>query len=128
MAKLNGTDGVVNVGGQEVEVTSWALETAEESLPTTHSGSGGYKASIGGVKSAEGTFDADWDAAASPHAAAPNLTVGTVPDYLRLYVNTTKYYNFPSLRITKMSVKCEIAGKITYTCSWEATGTWTEPA
>ena len=127
MAKLNGTAGRVSVGGEIVEITSWGFNTKEESLETTHSESAGYKASIGGVKSGDGSFEGDWDAAASPHASPPDLTIGTVPIYIRLHVNAAKYYALTSVRITGMDVKCEVKGKVTYTCTFETTGAWTQP-
>ena len=124
----SGKDGKISVGGTDINVTKWSLRLTEESLETTHSGSGGYKDSIGGIKSAEGSFEADWDALAIPTANPPNLVIGVEPAYIRLYVDATKYYLFTHCRITSMEPSSESKGKVSYSCTFESTGSWTEPA
>lgn len=130
MAYESGKLGKVTVGVTDINITGWTLDFEAEALETTNTNTAGFYSSIMGIESARGTFTANWDSAAQATDNPPDLTPGTTPAKVRLYIGDPAGANFfdcTSVMILGCSVSSTVRGLVSYTCNFECTGAWVYP-
>jgi len=120
---INGQGGQVNFGGTNFCVSNWNADADVDVLDTTTVCSAGWQENINGIKKVEGTLEIPWDSSASP-------TVQMVPGALAsivLTIGATAKSFTGSARISKIGVKNEAKGVVTFSASFVSTGPWVFP-
>ncbi len=123
MAVESGKDGKIMIGATPVaDITSWEFHKETTTTRYGSSSTGGYKATVAGVKLGGGTIEFKWDASApSPILEGTSVT-------LLLHLNGTEKFTVPAV-IKNFRVKVDIdSGEVTAgSAAFETNGAWTEP-
>ncbi len=129
MAFFTGKSGKIEAGiGNVVNVTNWTATTATKLSETTHSGSLGFDTFVFGTRGCAGTIDLNWDVAANPTAAVPNLKDGQTITDLHLYLETGGgFLDIDAAMISDVAYAVPVDGNVTFSVSFTATGAFTEP-
>lgn len=101
----SGSDVVLNV-------TGWSWEEQVNALLTTHTGTNGKATRLAGVLDADGTVEANFDAAAIPSATSPGIKAGA-KGVIQYDVGTTTNWKAHVL-ITKVNYRSQVGGLVTY--------------
>lgn len=130
MAHITGVKGKVEAGVTIVAgVTSWTIDTEGDVLETTDFDSDGVKDFIAGNTGWSGTFEAIFDTAQDISADPPNLNEGQMIALKLLLDDTIAPAEMSvsgSAIITGVSITTPQADKITYTVTFQGTGTLTK--
>jgi len=125
MAVASGKSGSVQVSNTTIgEVTRWTFDKGVNSGRFASSASGGYKRSVGGVKSGNGSISMKFD-----YAAAAGVKEGSAVT-LQLYLDTsTHFYSVPAL-VTRMEVMVDIDNgePTSVEFNFDTDGAWSEPS
>lgn len=128
MAMIAGKDGKVTVAGTELAMTKWEVDDKIEKVNRTNAKTGGYSKSAAGPKSATGTVSCHWEGDANV-MDAPGIYPGAVVA-IKCYISGTSgpYYDFPTALIESSKMTTEIEGGVDFEFSFDANGTFTDPA
>ena len=129
MSFFSGKNGKVVVGATTLKVQSWDIEPTTELDDTTNSSSGGYYEGLPKINKLTGKVALQWDAAANPTTNPPNLVPGALVA-LKLYVDSTHYWNVPTAYVTStpIVVGAKEGAMVTFGFNFTATAAWTPPA
>ena len=124
MTVESGKNGTVKIGATPiVDVTSWTLDQEITTSRYASNNTSGFKATVGGVRSATGTIECKWDG-----AAAGVLITDGVSVTLLLYTNATELYTVPAiLKNHKLKVDINDGEVIGFTSDFESNGSITQP-
>lgn len=129
MAYFTGKSGYLDADGTTVNVTSWSADSTADLAETSHSGSGGLKTFVVGLRGLTGTVELNWDATSNPQTNPPNLVSGQTIDNFVLYLESGQgNLDVDSAIINSVSYATPVDGNVTLSVSWTATGAWTAPA
>lgn len=124
----------VYINGTYLSATKWMVSTKTDELDITNfettAADNVYADYTFGVKEAEVSVEAVWDASHNPHNSPPNIKSGSVLTNVRLYLDATNlssYWSFPSFQVFTVSTDAEIRGIVKYTFSGKNKGVFTEP-
>jgi len=120
---VSGKSGQVLIGSASIgEVTKWSATFEAVSSRYASSATGGYKASIPGVKAGSGSIDFKLDTlAASPVLEGASVT-------LLLYVDSTHFYTVPAvIKNFKVEVNIDSGEVVGGSADFDTNGAWTEP-
>jgi len=128
MAVITGQSGLVKIDLQNLNVLKWSFNPTVGMDETTNTGSAGFYEGIPTIKTATGSFDCKWDSAANPHLDPPGIILGAVVA-LKLYVgDSTSFYDIPTAYIVGVPVANDAKAAITFSCNFQVTAGWTDPA
>ncbi len=128
MGYFTGKTGEIDASGTTVNVTGWTADTATKLEETTHSGSAGFDTFVFGTRGCTGTMELNWDAAANPTTNPPNLKDGQTIANLHLYLEAGQgFLDVDNAMIGSVSYGVPVDGVATFSCSFTATGAFTEP-
>ena len=120
---VSGKSGKVLIGSNSIgEVTKWSATFEASSSRYASSATGGYKASLSGVKSGSGSIDFKLDTlAASAVLEGASAT-------LLLYVDATHFYTVPAtIKNFKVEVNIDSGEVVGAAADFDTNGAWTEP-
>ena len=126
----SGINGRVSLDGTVANLAEWKVTTRSEFLDTSNHESNGYEEGIFGFRGADITLTGDWDAALNPFDDPPNLEDGQFIANTKLYISRTddKYYNFAEIAIISADVTTPAKGKVSFSVTAKANGTFTVPS
>ena len=128
MAYFTGKSGYLDADGTTVDVTNWSADSTTDLSETSHSGSAGLKTFVVGLRGLTGTVDLNWDSASNPQVNPPNLVDGQTISNFVLYLETGEgNLDVDNAIINSVSYTVPVAGNVTISVSWTATGAWTAP-
>jgi len=126
IAAINGQGGVVTFGSNSLCVSNWNADGDVDVLDTTTVCSGGWQENINGIKKLEGTLEIPWDTSAIPTSGVLPIVPGAVGT-MTLNIGTTPKFITGTGRISKIGVKNEAKGVVTFSASFVSTGVWNYP-
>lgn len=116
-----GKTGSVFVDAGELPVEGWSVNEETDWPETTNTGSGGFEASIPGIKKASGSFNGSFDLDDAPTG---DLSSGTIVALLFKTETGTTAFTAATAGIDSFEVTSEVRGVIKWTCNWHTIGTY----
>ncbi|KKN45139.1 hypothetical protein LCGC14_0685920 [marine sediment metagenome] len=125
MAYFTGKTGEVISSGNTMNVTGWTAETTSELADTSHSGSGGYRTFVWGLRGATGTLDLNWDSAVDLTSAVPAIKSGEDIGALQLFLEAGQGYILAaSALVSSCTYTVAVDGVVTFSVAYTVSGTF----
>lgn len=123
MSVESGKLGTVKIGSTAVaDITHWEFDKEAYASRYASNSTGGFKATVAGVKMGRGQIEGKWDS-----SAASPIVEGTAATLL-LYLNDTEFFSVPAIvRRFKLVVDIDNGEVTGFTADFETNGAWTEP-
>ncbi len=126
MSHLAGKGGTVKVGAapgvtEVLGLTNWTVDLDSEALETTDFQAAGIRDYVAGNQGGAGSFEGNWETTLTPVENPPNLNEGALVEF-NCYIDATHYITFEAI-ITGLSITCPQPGVVTFSGTFQITGT-----
>lgn len=125
MSTISGKDGKIMIGATKIaDITRWNFKTTADTTRYASSATNGYKKSVAGSKSGDGSIEFKLDMA---DPITDDFDEGDEV-ILLLHLDETRYYTVPAtIKDIDIGVTIDGGEVIAGTANFESNGAWTKP-